>query len=320
MRRRKISIALGLAASLAAGGALAHGEHDTGSYIPQNRSSGWGLIPTAAATARIEIDERGGYRTIRADGWADHATGQFPNRGNPHAIAQQSYWFRVPLRPVRNAHRTPYEPRMIFGVAINGVVFDPGTAEYWNNDRRSGWMIEALSGAVPLGIDRNNAHVQPDGAYHYHGMPTGLVERLHYREQPTLIGWAADGFPIYANWGYRSATNARSGMVELRSSWRLKQGMRDGGPGRHPDGTYTRDYEYIAGAGDLDECNGREAVTPEFPKGTYHYVVTTSFPFVPRCYVGTPDPGFMKAPPQGGRGGPPGGGPPPKPPGPSPFR
>ncbi|MGE0423635.1 MAG: YHYH protein [Reyranellaceae bacterium] len=305
-----------VALAVASGGALAHGDHDTGSHR-HSYSTGGGLIPSAAAAARIEIDERNGYRYVRADGRADHATGHFPNRGNPNAIATQHYFFRMPLRPVRNAQHTPYEPRMIFGVAINGVVFDPGTAEYWRNDRRSGWMIEALSGAVPLGLDRNNAHVQPDGAYHYHGLPLGLVERLPYRQRPVLIGWAADGFPIYAHWGHRTATNAQSGMVELRSSWRLKHGMRDGGPGGRPDGTYTRDYEYVPGLGDLDECNGREGPTPEFPRGTYPYVVTTTFPYVPRCYVGTPDASFMKGPPAGGR--PPGGRRPP-PPGPPPFR
>jgi hypothetical protein len=309
---------LAMALCVTASDALAHGDHDTGSH-QHTYSTGGGLIPSAAAASWIDIDGRNGYRYIRADGRADHATGQFPNRGNPNVIATQNYVFRMPLKPVRNAQRTPYVPRMIFGVAINGVVFDPGTAEYWNNDRSSGWMIEALSGAVPLGIDRNNAHVQPDGAYHYHGLPMGLVEKLPYRERPVLIGWAADGFPIYAHWGYRAATNAQSGMVELKSSWRLRQGTREGGgPGGRPDGTYSRDYEYVAGSGDLDECNGREGPTPEFPQGTYHYVVTAAFPFVPRCYVGTPDPSFMKGPPQGGRpgGGPPGG----RPPGPPPFR
>ena len=58
------------------------------------------------------------------------------------------------------------------------VVFDPNTAEYWNDDRRSGWMIEALSAVRLLGIDQNNAHVQPDGSYHYHALPNGLVKTL----------------------------------------------------------------------------------------------------------------------------------------------
>ena len=29
-----------------------------------------------------------------------------------------------------------------------------------------------------LGTDCNNAHVQPTGAYHYHGLPEGLINRL----------------------------------------------------------------------------------------------------------------------------------------------
>jgi hypothetical protein len=33
---------------------------------------------------------------------------------------------------------------MLFGVALNGVGFDPGTAEFWNNDRRGGWNHAAL--------------------------------------------------------------------------------------------------------------------------------------------------------------------------------
>ena len=53
---------------------------------------------------------------------------------------------------------------MSFGVALNGVPFDPGTAEYWENDRSSDWRYDALSGKINLGLDQNNAHVQPNGA------------------------------------------------------------------------------------------------------------------------------------------------------------
>ena len=68
----------------------------------------------------------------------------------------------------------------------------------------------------------------------------------------------------------------------------------------HPCGTYTgvysADYEYIEGIGDLDECNGRYGVTPEFPEGTYYYVITNKFPGVPRCFVGTPSNDFKLGP------------------------
>lgn len=60
-----------------------------------------------------------------------------------------------------------------------------------------------------------------------------------------------------------------------------------------------QDWTYVAGAGDLDECNGRFGVTPEHPEGTYYYVVTDTFPFVPRLFRGTPDPSFRHGPPPG---------------------
>ena len=53
-------------------------------------------------------------------------------------------------------------------------------------------------------------------------------------------------------------------------------------------GTFVQDWEYVAGLGDLDECNGRTGVTPEFPGGIYHYTVTDTYPFIQRCVKGTP--------------------------------
>ena len=42
-------------------------------------------------------------------------------------------------------------------------------------------------------------------------------------------------------------------------------------PGGKYDGTFTRDYVYERGSGDLDECNGRFTVTKEYPEGIYAY-------------------------------------------------
>jgi len=41
-----------------------------------------------------------------------------------------------------------------------------------------------------------------------------------------------------------------------------------------PLGYFVEDYEYVTGSGDLDAFNGRTAVTPEYPNGTYAYWVT----------------------------------------------
>jgi len=286
---------------LTAMAALAHPGHDESSLLllAANETPG---TPTksASSTSQATITTEGGYRFIRANGLPNHTTGQFPGRGNPNRITAQSYSFRAPLKPQTNA--TPRTARGAwFGVALNGVPFEPGTAEFWNGQPE--WVMEAKSGFIDLGLDANNAHVQPTGAYHYHGLPTGLMSKLGGDGQKMLlVGYAADGFPIYTSYAPSMALKVTSPLRKMRSSWQLKKGERDGGPGGKPDGKYTRDYEYVAGSGDLDECNGRFGVTPEYPQGTYYYCITEEFPQLARSWRGTPDNSFFKRGPGGGPG------------------
>ena len=269
-----------------------------------------------ALVNRAYFSVEGDTRIIRANGIPDHETGPFPNRNNPNRIAAQDYLYRVPAKPQVADHTTALRMGP-FGIALNGVVFDPFAAEWWEDDPRSPWQYEPMNMDGRLGADQNNAHVQPTGAYHYHSVPTGLVEKLSGgKHQMTQIGWAADGFPMYGPWCYSDAKNTNSAIKEMKSSYRIKNGTRPDGPGGKYDGTFVADYEYAAGAGDLDECNGRFGPTPEFPQGTYYYVLTQDFPFIPRFFKGTPDQSFMRhGPPGGPRRGPPGGrrGPPPGP-------
>jgi hypothetical protein len=280
------------------------------------------LTPAYAASGSVSITTQGNYRIIRSNGLPNHATGAFPNPGNPNTITEQNYVFQVPLNPKENSHIDPLGMNP-FGIAVNGIPFDPGAAEWWQGNRRSGWQYEAMALGPRLGIDNNNAHVQPSGAYHYHGLPTGLLEKLSSAPKPTLIGYAADGFPIYAPSGYSDPKDLRSPLKKLKSSYRVKQGTRPGGPGGKYDGTFTEDYEYVLGHGDLDECNGKFTATNEYPKGIYCYFITDSFPYIPRYFKGTPDTSFerMKMRPRNGFGGPPpfGQGPPPFRSDPNPF-
>jgi hypothetical protein len=256
-----------------------------------------------APSVRIEV--RGEYRFIESNGLPSHKHGRFPNAHNPNPIRPQRYVFRVPAQPSPESAITPLAMRP-FGVALNGVPFDPGAAEFWNNDPRSGWQYEPLSGKLDLGLDRSNAHVQPNGAYHYHGLPLGLMGRWDGKAM-LLVGYAADGFPIYAEYGHRDRDQQFSPLEKMRPSYWLKAGTRPDGPGGAHDGTFIQDYEYVPGAGTLDECNGRFGVTPEHPEGIYHYFVTEEFPFVPRCVRGTPDESFRHAgPPPDARPGSPG--------------
>ena len=252
-------------------------------------------LPQPEVTVTIED----GYRVIRSNGLPSHSTGSFPNAGNPNAIRAQSHERRLPLVP--RIAEEPIVARPEFGIALNGVIFDAGTGEFWTatNSRAFGggseWNYEALGGGVPLGLDSNHAHVQQSGKYHYHGVPTGLLEQLKEAKGDGVmihVGWAYDGFPIYAGWGHDEPGDAASPMKVLTSSYQLKAGERPEspeGPGGPYDGTFGLDYEYVEGSGDLDECNGRFGVTPEFPHGTYYYVITPEFPSIPRLWKGEPD-------------------------------
>jgi hypothetical protein len=237
---------------------------------------------------------------INANAIPEHPVGRFPNRGNPHTIREQNLSFSLPLnpRPLKKPipthnHNGRGAPNTPFGIAANGVLFDPGTAEFYLGNRIADWNYEALGGAVSLGLDANHAHVQPNGSYHYHGLPTGLLKKLKLTagQHSPLVGFAMDGFPIYALYGYREARDPQSPVVQLRSSWQLKQGKRpksNQDPGGQPDGTFSKDYQYVKGSGDLDECNGRFTITKEYPQGTYAYFLTEEWPVIPRYFRAEP--------------------------------
>ena len=239
---------------------------------------------------------KGAKQVVQSNGIPKHAVGRFPNQGNPHTIKPQRQRYEWTAFPKVAQSITPID-RHPFGVAINGVLFDPGTAEFFRGDRHSEWKLEAMTSRMARALDANHAHVQPSGAYHYHGLPTALIDRLKASSRSMiLIGWAADGFPIYSLHGHRNSLDSNSPLVELRASYRMREGNRPTGdsvPQGPYNGHYTLDWEYVAGSGDLDACNGRHGVTPEFPEGIYYYVITRDYPFIPRSFMGTPDPSFL---------------------------
>jgi len=255
------------------------------------------MIPIAASEfSNVRGSEK---RLIEANGVSEHLTGQFPNAGNPNMIREQHYSYVVPLEPLHNPGDEMQVWGYNFGIALNGVPFDPGAAEWFKGDRKSGWQYAALSGAVSLGLDENFAHVQPSGAYHYHGTPVGLLQNkaIKASNHSPIIGWAADGYPIYAMYGYQDSGNADSPIIELTSSYIVKSGNRPKGekqPGGVYDGTFTSDYKFVSQAGTLDECNGRYTITPDFPEGSYAYFLSADWPIIPRCFKGQPDPSFRK--------------------------
>jgi len=194
----------------------------------------------------------------------------------------------------------------------NGIKVEPGTAETYTS---SGITYKAVAKNLyqDVGLDPSNSHNQPTivsgssnkmyGYYHLHGVPEGHVARLgRGNSSMTLVGFASDGFPVYARYGFTNPNSTSSGTTVMKSNYRVRtlaEFAAAGYSGRPstsiaPYGTFEQDWVYDATSsashnGHLDACNGRYGVTPESPTtAVYHYFITDAYPFVPRCVFGSP--------------------------------
>ncbi len=264
---------------------------------------------TLTIVPSVKIEIVGTNRVITANSIPNHKVGLFGNVAgslNPNAIRAQNKTYTITNQPIKATQFFPLTNATTnslwsFGVLLNGVELDPIAAEPWPHQGLMAtnvnweWNLEATN--VKIGLDCNNAHVQPTGKYHYHGSPTLYLQNANIPSNTmTLVGYAADGFPVYYKYAYTNATDANSAVIAMTSSYRLKSGKRPGDGVTAPcgsyDGVYSNDYEFVNGLGTLDQANGREGVTPEYPSGTYYYVITDDFPNIPRYFRGTPAPEF----------------------------
>lgn len=236
-----------------------------------------------------------GQRIMKTNAIPNHETGIFPNPGNPNSISEQKITYKFPLEPKFSGEaKWAREP----GIALNGVKFEPETAERFVCETGEIYKIEAFQDIVDLGLDDNHAHVQPTGAYHYHGVPTGLIKILDKGEDLILVGFAKDGFPMYYS---------KSG--KYKPSFKLSEDLRKGDVCTYknpkekiqenlnettPDGTFVSDWIYEEGLGQLDECNGTTL------DGKYVYFVTDEYPYVGRCLKGEFTEHHPPGPPPGG--------------------
>ncbi len=229
----------------------------------------------------VSVAIEGDKRIITANGLPNHDTGDFPNEGNPNTISEQNVNYEYPLNPVWVGGETWVRDP---GVAINGIKFEPETGESVACETGQSYRIEAKQDFLDLGLDFNNAHVQPTGSYHYHGLSGELVDKFDQGSDDLVhIGFAADGYLIYY-----------SKDETYQTSYKLSEEERVGDScayirtpddevqidGTLPDGTFVSDWVYEEGLGDLDRCNGTTI------DGQYVYLVSEDYPFVGRCLNG----------------------------------
>ena len=189
------------------------------------------------------------------------------------------------------------------GVMLNGVVIDlqsggcyfptePRADEDGNTEagcpRNASWRLIPLEYSTKFGVDNHNAHVQPDGTYHYHGNPNAMFDDSPTGDGSPVIGFAADGFPIFGSYIVDSITGD---YRKAQSGYTRKQGSRGAKSDTNPGGVYTGIYEEDwewTGVGDLDECNGM------IYRNHYGYYITDSYPYILNCYRGSADSSFRK--------------------------
>ena len=218
-------------------------------------------------------------------------------------VIERERVFRVKRFPEPASQNTEILRGVWDAVLLNGVVVDLKSAGCYspssqnaNSDgnvaagcsRTAQWNLVPLEYTSMFGVDIHNAHVQPDGSYHYHGNPNAMFDDVPSGDGSPVIGFAADGFPIYGSYILDEQTGnyrkALSGFTE-------KQGSRGTQSNANPGGSYTGIYEEDwewTDAGDLDECNGMTY------KGQYGYYVTNSYPYIINCFKGTIDSSFSK--------------------------
>jgi hypothetical protein len=242
----------------------------------------------------VEVEYKDGFALVNSNG--------IPNHDYESTLgccaSEMSYQWKIPIFPEK-ADVVTYSPeRGPVAISVNGVPFygpedGPGGDavasyhDYYEEDRQE--IVLGLCGG----------HSGPGGTFHYHydgncvhwhpeqenkNWIDWIIDLVSPSQPSSVIGFAFDGYPIYGPYGY-----GNSGYLqEMRSSYRLKDGKRGYGG--------IDDWEYVAGLGDLDECNGINSKVKDMVENVYHYHSTKisgsgeiGFPYFILCYSGVPE-------------------------------
>ncbi len=301
----------------------------------QSNPSYAGVMQVASSSAWVYVRSSGlGYHTM-GPWYLDAARTQaFPN-----FPANQNVLYRIPRAPAEATTKT-LTPVGAIGYGVDGVALFDGR-DAFSYSTTAGQDATPVNGVTGGGVWNRDAYVnegvtfdaalahQAGANYHYHANTPALRQQLDdhvdyvaatksYAERSgtpsrhsPILGWMADGYPVYGPYGYAVAGDAGSGVRRMVSGYVKRDGTlgttnlattgrttlpawaataqgraaalasTQFGPAvgtAYPLGRYLEDNDYLGHLGkiqgtdfDLDLYNGRHCVTPEFPGGTYAY-------------------------------------------------
>jgi photosystem II stability/assembly factor-like uncharacterized protein len=197
-------------------------------FDPRNSLTGNG-IPNQV-TVKMDPDKtRWQIQSLNLPGFA--SAGAFPNDQNPNRITAQPIDAQYPYRGGRNKVAETFAPLPMgpIGISAVGVVlFGPAADMRILGLSGTIWNVNANTADV-FGEDQYGGHPQQNGMYHYHDTKFinnnawGNIDQWkngyrHADGHSKIIGWAADGYPIYGPYGYINPMSA-SAIVRMQSGY-----------------------------------------------------------------------------------------------------
>ncbi len=318
-------------------------------------SRGSGTVSTPVYAGVVQVSYSTSWVYLRTSGLGYHVMGPWyinaaHTQNFPNFPGNTATLYRIPRTPTVPATKTLTGLGSI-GYFVDGVsLFDNRDAySYSTTNNTDAQPTNGLTGNGVWNRDAYNneavtfdpAYAHQAGAtYHYHANTPALRYELGdhvdynsttktYSESTTtatkhspILGWVADGYPIYGPYGYASPMDASSGVRRMISgyvkrdgtngttdlastgrttipAWAARAQNRSAaltttvyGPSVNTTyslGHYIEDFDYLGDLGktqgtdfDLDQYNGRFCVTPEFPNGTYAYFMSIESDGTPR--------------------------------------
>lgn len=188
------------------------------------------------AAANAAINPAGDQLTINSNAYPISSGiyyGQFPNAVNSEYIAVQDLTFNYPYRGGQYIQGDDTSNLLrvgVIGMTLPGIPIKGPTNEWYiPQSDGSTWHYDTDQVLIN-GQDNYYGYPDTDGTYHYHSSEfitsnawatvAGFTNGYRTSDgHSKLIGFAADGYPIYGPYGYSDPNSPYSGVVNMRSSY-----------------------------------------------------------------------------------------------------